>query len=626
MAGNYEQLLDIINNPTQHGLPAWDNDAKEIEGLTIKQYLLSIINSLTVGYQFMGVASENTSGGTPDQNVFYIAGAGTYNGFGSNPITIDAGYIGIIRWNGAWSSDTIKIADVVSVTQNSETGHTDINISGNSYPVASVDVVSQNRNAINTIYVGQLEWLTDKFYIGINGELIDDHTLNYVCSLKYPKVIYDELLDVINWALTNWDMTQMSFWKNGVYVGYRIQNGYHLPDGTAVESIDFNTFAINVQSTQIPDYQTRFAMPPISDIQTISDEIDGVSKKTNESTLMLHTFVTGRLVWNDGAYYAGSTGQKITGLIDWYSCSEKYPQAYYYLLADIVDALFITSDLTQISFWKNGVYVGYRIQNGYHRPDGTAVVTLIYDQFAINLDTRAITDYQTRVVFPSFDGGEESHVFGRAFYALGDSTTAGAGSSQSPVKSWANYLTEIASFPSFSKLAISGAFCLYHEGYGRLSAEIDNVPANTTGIVTIMIGTNDFFTDSPLGDAETALAAAYNTLDDTTTFANAFRYCLEKLRRKAPNAVIIVMQPLPSFDAGNVHGHLDETNLFAIRDIERTICNAMGIPIVETQYEFGLSRYTDNWNYFFNDFCHPNDVGYQRIAHCMLGKFIELAQ
>ena len=156
--------------------------------------------------------------------------------------------------------------------------------------------------------------------------------------------------------------------------------------------------------------------------------------------------------------------------------------------------------------------------------------------------------------------------------------------------------------------------------------EIDSVPANTTGIVTIMIGTNDFFYDSPLGDAAAALAASYADLDDTTTFANAFRYCLEKLKRKAPNAVIVVMQPLPSFDAGNVYGHLDETGLFAIRDIERTICNAMGIPIVESQYIFGLSRYTDNWNIFFSDFCHPNDVGYQRIAYCMLGKFIEFCQ
>jgi len=110
MAGNYTQLLDIINNPTQHGLPAWDNNAKQIEGETIQQYLLYLVNSLTVGYQFMGVASTNTSGGTPDQNVFYLAGAGTYNGFGSDPITINDGYLGIIIWNGTWNALPINIA------------------------------------------------------------------------------------------------------------------------------------------------------------------------------------------------------------------------------------------------------------------------------------------------------------------------------------------------------------------------------------------------------------------------------------------------------------------------------------------------------------------------------------
>ena len=111
MAGNYEQLKDIINNPTQHSLPAWDNNSKEIEGLVMKQYLLSIINSLTVGYQFMGVASENTNAGTPDQNVAYICGAGTYPNF--NGATVDVGCIGIIKYNGEWSFDTIRVDNIL---------------------------------------------------------------------------------------------------------------------------------------------------------------------------------------------------------------------------------------------------------------------------------------------------------------------------------------------------------------------------------------------------------------------------------------------------------------------------------------------------------------------------------
>lgn len=162
MAGNYAQLLDIINNPTDHSLPAWDNNNKLIEGLTVKQYLLTIINSLTVGYQFMGVASTNTSGGTPDQNVFYIAGAGTYTGFGSNPITIDAGYIGIIRWNGVWSSDTIWIANVVSVSQNTlntENKAVAINVGGTDYNIT--DENAQQKIGYDVIFEqGSINYLT----------------------------------------------------------------------------------------------------------------------------------------------------------------------------------------------------------------------------------------------------------------------------------------------------------------------------------------------------------------------------------------------------------------------------------------------------------------------------------
>lgn len=114
MAGNYAQLLDIINNPTDHSLPAWDNDNKLIEGLTIKQYLLTIIQSLTAGYQFMGVATPSTNPGTPDQNVFYIGGAGTYANFGTS-ITVPQGQICIFAWNGSWTNTPIVVwnADLV---------------------------------------------------------------------------------------------------------------------------------------------------------------------------------------------------------------------------------------------------------------------------------------------------------------------------------------------------------------------------------------------------------------------------------------------------------------------------------------------------------------------------------
>lgn len=210
MAGNYAQLLDIINNPTQHGLPAWDNNAKQIEGETIQQYLLSIINSLTVGYQFMGIASENTSGGTPDQNVFYIAGAGTYTGFGSNPITVDVGYIGIIRWNGAWSSDTIKIADVVSVSQNTLIiGDEERAFLGK--PISLLPIIN---SCVKELYVNMSIAFTNqkyfRFYYGWNSwyglELRDTHdVVIFDCKKQLDSAPTDSLFVVGNvYCIVDW--------------------------------------------------------------------------------------------------------------------------------------------------------------------------------------------------------------------------------------------------------------------------------------------------------------------------------------------------------------------------------------------------------------------------------------
>ncbi len=204
---------------------------------------------------------------------------------------------------------------------------------------------------------------------------------------------------------------------------------------------------------------------------------------------------------------------------------------------------------------------------------------------------------------------------GLSFFALGDSTTYGAGSSDG--RSWSDILSEMMSFDYYRKCAQNGSFCLYHPGYNRLSNQIDRVPKSTRGFITIMIGTNDFFYDSPLGSANEALLTPESELNDTRTFANAFRYCLLKIRKKAPESRIIVILPLPTNDAGNVNGHYDESNLSIIRDIQRDICKSMGIPVVESQLVFGFSRDRGNWYHYFTDFCHPNDAGYRRIADCM---------
>ena len=92
------------------------NGNNEITGALLQQSLLSMINSLGVGYQYAGIATPATNPGTPDQNVFYLAStAGTYTNFGG--LVLDDGEIAILKWNGAWSKDSTGAASLEKLNQ-----------------------------------------------------------------------------------------------------------------------------------------------------------------------------------------------------------------------------------------------------------------------------------------------------------------------------------------------------------------------------------------------------------------------------------------------------------------------------------------------------------------------------
>lgn len=83
------------------------NGNNEITGAILQEILLSIVNSLGLGYQFIGVATPTVNPGTPDQNVFYLAAtAGTYTNFGG--IVLETNKLYCLFWAGsAWSSVSV---------------------------------------------------------------------------------------------------------------------------------------------------------------------------------------------------------------------------------------------------------------------------------------------------------------------------------------------------------------------------------------------------------------------------------------------------------------------------------------------------------------------------------------
>lgn len=98
--GNYEQLKDAVTAVIKA------NGKKEITGQILQDTLLAMINSLGSGAVFAGIATPSTKPGTPDQNVFYIAGQnGTYTNFGSVILKDEIATFTIK--NGTWQKETL---------------------------------------------------------------------------------------------------------------------------------------------------------------------------------------------------------------------------------------------------------------------------------------------------------------------------------------------------------------------------------------------------------------------------------------------------------------------------------------------------------------------------------------
>lgn len=97
----------------------YTNDNEEITGAVLQAVLLDLVASLGSGYQYKGIATDETAHGTPDQRVFYIAPAGSYPNFGASsdsPYVVPEGCFGIFRYDSTWTKESIRISQPAPVT------------------------------------------------------------------------------------------------------------------------------------------------------------------------------------------------------------------------------------------------------------------------------------------------------------------------------------------------------------------------------------------------------------------------------------------------------------------------------------------------------------------------------
>ena len=108
------------------------NGNEEITGPILNGVLKDMITALGNGYVYKGIAVPNTSPGTPDTNVYYIAYVpGTYTNFGG--IVVNAGEVAVLHYNGSWIKDMTWVAN-----------------SSKYIPISSADATNNQINADGT--------------------------------------------------------------------------------------------------------------------------------------------------------------------------------------------------------------------------------------------------------------------------------------------------------------------------------------------------------------------------------------------------------------------------------------------------------------------------------------------
>lgn len=97
-----------------------ENNNQEITGTNLQNVLITMVNSLGANATYGGIAHPNTSPGTPDGPVFWIASEpGVYSNFGNTEID----NTGIFTWNGAsWSFEELDFGDNIEIVNDLITG------------------------------------------------------------------------------------------------------------------------------------------------------------------------------------------------------------------------------------------------------------------------------------------------------------------------------------------------------------------------------------------------------------------------------------------------------------------------------------------------------------------------
>lgn len=196
------------------------------------------------------------------------------------------------------------------------------------------------------------------------------------------------------------------------------------------------------------------------------------------------------------------------------------------------------------------------------------------------------------------------------FVALGDSITQGFGGTNN-LLGYADHINSKVGFKSYTKLGVSATNTMPSGTYPELYTQVSSIPVDAN-LITVMIGVNDYLRPNILGNLDVVLAKPFALLDRTLSFAEAFRFNLETIKRNFPFAKILIITPIQTNWGGNPLG------LKAYVDFEIAIANYLSIPVYDA-FDYGL--WVGNTD-VMPDGLHPNNTGHILLADYVLSEII----
>ena len=220
---------------------------------------------------------------------------------------------------------------------------------------------------------------------------------------------------------------------------------------------------------------------------------------------------------------------------------------------------------------------------------------------------------------------QSSFWFGKKMTCIGDSITAGSGTT----KTYWQIMDETLALASMTGMGVSGSCVSSQSDYGTNNSPLINRYSKIpdSDIITIFMGTNDYGHETPLGSIHDA---------EDVSFYGALNVVIPGIIAAHPDAYIVWITPMHRYGRGNsqilgtpfTYDYLPNGRGHTLKDYVdaiKMVCERHSIPVIDLFSNIGIDpSIQEVRTKYMPDGLHPNAAGHERIASMVIAQLESL--